>query len=1045
MHAAKSYSNNPSSLRNQLLNTDIGNIDVRHETPIQQQQQYPQQQYPQQQHPQIDYSSEQYPQQPQQYSQSQPYAPRPAGPELYGNGPYGNTNNGQFIPPQHYHDPRSQQRHQQVPRSRRSSLTSNHSGFNNFLKMGKGRKNGRVTGLDDEEDDDGKDFVVDPSAQVMSFDDISSLRDRGRYGNSSSYDTAPIIPTLASPSGRPVGNVSNTQYRKQMTAMKKQVLTQAGKLGKQGIPDPRAMSLQTMRNPYQPQVSSRNGSFTSQSPAYMNSPRANSMNNVPQIPNGSRAYSLTTNPYQQQQQQQQQQKQQQIQWQQRRGPPPSQLHPIHQRVPYQQPPPNIKRLSAPNVPSPLISTQIPSVNNSVQESIKMPYHQTEPSQPFNQGHYLKSQAPQKSTERMPSSTSTQQEPGHHFLADNVVSGDDSLTSFDDSKEQSVSVPNGESTPSPNRNDYGFDESSESPSKLPRSQALPRLSLLNMRDDNDGFGNSGDGYVPRSLDPVDEKTTADRFNGEAVSTRESPAKRMIQRNNMGQGGHSKGVSISSMSQYSSTSDFIPDKTNSQKLYQLNQASNTNTDVFVTASQFSLMDGSRLENSSANDCNTANNAIKKATTETPDYSSVTTPILNDHSTKEFDTIRESKRGSVSSLASTQSREMKDSKKSAVKSPTFFKRWSKKRSEKKKRESFEPVTAPLNISDRTVRTSGDYIIPIAAVGLEGGMVSSGSSQPQASFSEGQDTSDSTIFGTSPHIPQMKLLEPDAPAESSYTPATSSQLADPLVPQTGGSKKLELTVEQLGIMQESTSLMRELNLVSSELAASVKREITLEEKLQGTNRVTSPLFVKEQDYASELARLVQELNIERQKRYIAEEHVLLFENGTKPSLLELSYENERLRSELSMNEELISRQSAEINALREETPNLKLQVESLTKTKKEMESVTIPMLKNQIEVLSVDNKKVMILSEKLKILKNEKLQLEKSHNDETGDFSFVKRDSPTAESHGFSKGDTTLLKVAKQRSTKEGSPLKPSSPFRNYHRPPSFSLINVTTAEAT
>ena len=844
--------------------------------------------------------------------------------------------------------------------SRRSSLASNNSSttLNNFLRLGKKKgSGGGKGGFDDEEEDGGKDFVSDPAAQVYSFEDLSSIADRGRYGAQAHYqDTAPIIPTLASPSMRPSGNISNTQYRKQMTAMKKQVFNQAGKppRGMNGMPpmDPRSMSMQTMRNPYNPQ-DPRLGSFTGQQggpppPGFMNNPRANSMSNVPQqqFESNGRAYSLqTSNPYQQQ-------KQIQKQPQQRRGYPPQQMQPIPQRGPYQQNNNHSqvslsqqqqqqqqqpqqqqqmtypgRRISVPKIPSPL-------KDGSADTSRQLQRDESFYDQPATQNYE------RETNELLPKSAHS----NHHFLADNVVNSEDN--SFDNSNH-SEALPNDESTPTSERNGDVTIDSQESPSKLPRSKGLPRLSLLSMKDDDDDiYDDNTLKYQSRPLEPVQEKSAVEHFSNE-------PLAQSTQQRKPDDQGHSKGVSLSSMSAFSTTSDYNPELTNSRKLYQLSGGSHSN-EVFVTASQFNF-------------------------TPSPDVHD-RTETGNDFQEKQ----RHSSMSSSHSMGSL---------KNALKSPKFLRNWSKKKT------------------------------------------------PKNSIDEAADSHDDASIHTVSH---GKTLTRDAnvetlPVMESRDVTTGLDNAPNITTE---SKKMELTVDQLGVMQESTYLIRELNLVSSELAASVKREIALEEKLNGVSSVSNSSVLKEQDYAIEIARLVQEMNNERQKRFIAEEHVLLMENGTKPSMLELSYENEKLKSQISMKDELIAKQSAEIEQLSKDEPDLRHQLDILTKKNKELESITIPKLKNEIEVLSYENKKVTILSEKVKILRNEKLQLEKMCSSKLDSGIFNSATKNFSADSLYQSAETTPVKADGTHPSRN-SPLKPpTSPFRNMHRPPSFNLINITAS---
>ncbi|KAG7884193.1 hypothetical protein KL938_002065 [Ogataea parapolymorpha] len=164
--------------------------------------------------------------------------------------------------------------------SRRSSLVSNSSSsVNKFFK--RGMKFGK-----DDDDDDGNgdadgDVEVEASASTVSFDDLQHIRGGGRYGNgSSALDTQPYIPTLSSRPRAPNGQLSNVQYRKQMTAQKKMVAAQLANANKG---PPRAMSLEAgmMRYPRTMSMQSAGPGYMGPGPRMGYDPRAMSMQTRP--------------------------------------------------------------------------------------------------------------------------------------------------------------------------------------------------------------------------------------------------------------------------------------------------------------------------------------------------------------------------------------------------------------------------------------------------------------------------------------------------------------------------------------------------------------------------------------------------------------------------------------------------------------------------------------------------------------------------------------------------------------------------------------------
>ena len=124
--------------------------------------------------------------------------------------------------------------------------------------------------------------------------------------------------------------------------------------------------------------------------------------------------------------------------------------------------------------------------------------------------------------------------------------------------------------------------------------------------------------------------------------------------------------------------------------------------------------------------------------------------------------------------------------------------------------------------------------------------------------------------------------------------------------------------MITENKELMSELTLVSTELAESIKRETELEEKIRlyetnnstpnfdDTSCVSFSDFEKElRKKSSKIVQLIQQLNDERLKRFIAEEQLLLQENGIKPSSIELVAKIENLNK-------LIDEKDSEIEMLK-------------------------------------------------------------------------------------------------------------------------------------
>ena len=140
---------------------------------------------------------------------------------------------------------------------------------------------------------------------------------------------------------------------------------------------------------------------------------------------------------------------------------------------------------------------------------------------------------------------------------------------------------------------------------------------------------------------------------------------------------------------------------------------------------------------------------------------------------------------------------------------------------------------------------------------------------------------------------------------------------------KALSITGERLGLLNENRSLMQDLTLVSMELAESLKRETLLSEQLRNSDASNASYEKKNQvsltDFSEELRKksskiveLIQALNEERLKRFIAEEQVLLQEVNAKPNSLEFMDEIQTLRTTVKEKEADIAKLREELKATR-------------------------------------------------------------------------------------------------------------------------------------
>lgn len=124
---------------------------------------------------------------------------------------------------------------------------------------------------------------------------------------------------------------------------------------------------------------------------------------------------------------------------------------------------------------------------------------------------------------------------------------------------------------------------------------------------------------------------------------------------------------------------------------------------------------------------------------------------------------------------------------------------------------------------------------------------------------------------------------------------------------KPLVFNKEELAIMTCNNDLQNELQLVTSELAMSIKRELTLETQLRkGHLHMSASGSHSHEEELTEKAKMISELleklNNERRLRFISEEHAILSERGQSPSALKLDYEKNELYKQLLAKNDMVN-----------------------------------------------------------------------------------------------------------------------------------------------
>lgn len=135
------------------------------------------------------------------------------------------------------------------------------------------------------------------------------------------------------------------------------------------------------------------------------------------------------------------------------------------------------------------------------------------------------------------------------------------------------------------------------------------------------------------------------------------------------------------------------------------------------------------------------------------------------------------------------------------------------------------------------------------------------------------------------------------------------PEEPKELAKESFSFTKEELAIMTCNNDLQNELQLVTSELALSIKRELDLENQLRSRqNTLTGSQKIRDglADALAEKSRIIADLqdklNNERRLRFISEEHAILAENGQSPSALKLDYEKNEIYKQLLVKNDLVT-----------------------------------------------------------------------------------------------------------------------------------------------
>ncbi|CAI4049755.1 hypothetical protein SUVZ_13G2580 [Saccharomyces uvarum] len=939
-----------AQLRNNLLNSDIGNIDIRDETPISGQekdsssinsnQSFPMPQHQQQQLPQQYYRNNtneapmstpvQYPQMPMQmYPQQQQ--------QQYDFG-YSDPSVNR-IPVKQYNFSKPSPSNNRNTTSNRKSSSLTQSSFSNFFKhkhqFGKSKKKAKG-GVGDGDDDD--DVIMEDSTSTdLTFNDIQTFGHKGgdKYGYGG--DSAPIIPTLMT---KDRGNMTNTEYRKYLTNQRKTAMNAMAKQTINGSADslpPRAMSLQSFPN--------GNPMVQAPTPHPLFSPN-NMMN-----PNDSRSNSLMSGPPRQFQQQLQQQ----------RAPPmnqynnrPGQFQNPSQPVmrPGQQQSQQPRAMSLTNSPRyspqnarPFVpQQQIPQRQQQPQQQIPQRQQQQQQQQQMAQNYRAMSlqaqTVPQGPNRWSPNDSDRRAIPANQPM------GPSSISSRNNSAYSIPNVKNKPPTTSSSCSSSSFVDGTAVPDlATQKSSPLRKQINNNQRVENKGKLNVLQLSTPQQNElkekerKLEEMENSLRERELLIEQKESakienetkePKETLHEEEDLNLRPTSaletglRDLSLenenaianrSSLATFSSTFSDSPSK---QRIFNARTGmykleNSTDINEYVTAQEFpppgqndANLDNVETEtmNESRSDYNDSNRtSLLQSIPERDPKRNI--PIGNIQQCQASGDVRRLSNVNISmnqENINNDTFQYRKNDRNGHLSTVSYMSGSSRRSYISNTQplDIDPTSEPDNfMPNMDGSPSKKSVTPIAKI------------NDKDNNNDGDDDDDTKEdFSFDNTVAR--------PYEPSYAKRESTSTALDGGESGSQSKMITISGEQLNLITENKELMSELTLVSTELAESIKRETELEEKIRlyetnnstpnfdETSCVSFSDFEKElRKKSSKIVQLIQQLNDERLKRFIAEEQLLLQENGLKPSSIELVTKIENLNK-------LIDEKDSEIKMLK-------------------------------------------------------------------------------------------------------------------------------------
>ncbi|SCU96954.1 LAME_0F18008g1_1 [Lachancea meyersii CBS 8951] len=973
---------NKAQLRSQLLSNDVGNINVAEEPPVSDSRAVP---------PMMGNPNNFPPNGPQFYAshdQHLQYGRQP---------PYGNqASHAGGMPASGFPS--------QGPRA--SSITSQSTagpgkrslqstGISNLFKFRQGRYKER------ENDNEEEIFMTDSENSVLTFNDISSMRNNGghKYGFGGGMDdTSPIIPTLMTKSHQ---NMSNIEYRKHMAAQKKMnynTITKQNKFAAQGgvRNDPRAMSLQHSRNPYASQQQYGNqmspyahaDSLTSGPPSMAPYGRANSMmaGPPPSMPPYARANSLMAGPPQQARG-----------WgpqlnvprpannepramsltagtgrgpmlQQHAGlrPQPGTLPPRNQGMPA---PVGFQGATGPRNWQPAQGGSMPQAMAAGHQQY-MPQHGQQSS---HSSSALVESQPDNSKRSETSHAKEYETP----LSSSSAMSTNSLSSYRVASQTPESQ-QAEANEEAIKLDAGVDnEGLLNRKSMPSSGKLNIIKLSDPQQKELKGKELGMQSLQHQLVQPAKETENAQLNGQGWVGGATENGRDISRHNLDRSPTFQASSTArENSQYptgaidnnrrrsqiqsmatmeSALSSDSPTRRNHnhKSLYMLENGTDTN--AYVTASE--LLDEDviqsernisettitkRAEPPASGESKVSKNAANPAPERKDNGFGKTRNFLRKLSSRSNKSDSQEKGSRQSSAGSFVNRSEGFESVSQDRDGAFESKLWNAKSSNPKRKSFHSLfsnssggtnsgervksyASLANIEEKKVEeksTTAEYqnadrresrgslqdtTLTENDINMEGSFAKTSpidSSEPldllaAADFGRSQDEGDEFNFDNT-------VSGPYKPLYASQEDLDLRQVAN----DDHKFKTIFISSDQLSMLTEQNSLMKDIDLLSKELAESVSREARLEQEIAGRNRAaetkTSLSFadfeIELRKKSSKVVELIQQLNDERLRRYIAEEQVMLQENGAKPSTVDLIHKIHSLEQSLASKDQEIA-----------------------------------------------------------------------------------------------------------------------------------------------